>query len=283
MIRIAVFADIHGKILLPFKMVDAYQKVYNEKIDLILQCGDVGIFPYIEKLDKATLHHAKRDSQELGFAGQFRYINKSIRQFLDELDIDMICVRGNHEDHDFLDEKEFQSLNSCYPVDCYHRVYICKSGMIQTYQKAEEKLVFMGIGRMGDRKRRNDKRFIQEYERKEIKNSLDQKQILDLLITHDVSSDMTSPGFGMDELRPVLNMLKPALHFYGHTGEAYKREQDINNYTYAVKIKELEFNASGMLEDGCMLILENEYEEFELKKVETSFLHRFTKFNWTVL
>lgn len=283
MIRIALFADIHGKILLPFKMVDAYQKVYNEKINLILQCGDIGIFPYIEKLDKATLHHAKRDPQELGFAGQFRYVNNSIRQFLDELDIDMICVRGNHEDHDFLDEKESGSFGSRYPVDCYHRVYVCKSGMIQTYQKAEEKLVFMGIGRIGDRKGRNDKRFIQAYERTEIKKSLGQKQMLDLLITHDVSTNMTSPGFGMDELRPVLNQLKPAMHFYGHTGEAYKKERDINDYAYAVKIKELEFNTSGMLGDGCMLILENEYEDFELKKVETSFLKRFSKYDWTQL
>ncbi|MDR2919953.1 MAG: metallophosphoesterase [Tannerella sp.] len=283
MIRIAVFADIHGKILLPFKMVDAYQKAYKEKIDLILQCGDLGIFPDITKLDKATIRHAKRDNQELGFARQFQYINPSVSQFLDELNIDMICVRGNHEDHDFLDEKESQSLDSCYPIDCYHRVYVCKSGMIQTFRKGEEEIVFMGIGRIGDRKGRSDKRFLQDYEREEIKKSLKQKQKLDLLITHDVSSDMTSPGFGMEELRPVLNILKPAIHFYGHTGEAYKMIRDMNDYTYSVKIKELEFNTSGMLEDGCMLILENEYEDFELKKVETSFLKRFSKYNWTQL
>ena len=103
---------------------------------------------------------------------------------------------------------------------------------------------------------------------------------LDLLLSHDISSDMTSPGFGMDDLRPVLNELKPVVHFYGHTGQPYKMERDINRYTSSIKVKELEFNQSGMLEEGCMLILENEYDEFDLKVVEKSFLSQFNKYNW---
>lgn len=39
--KIALFSDIHGKILLPFKLVDLYQKETNNKIDFILQFGDI--------------------------------------------------------------------------------------------------------------------------------------------------------------------------------------------------------------------------------------------------
>ncbi|MFV0327629.1 MAG: metallophosphoesterase [Bacteroides xylanisolvens] len=278
--KIAIFADIHGKILLPFKMVDAYQKQYGEKIDLILQCGDMGAFPDIDKLDKATIKHAKRDMQELGFSKQFLYINRDIEQFLNELDIDMICVRGNHEDHDYLDEKEGKATDFRYPIDCYHRVFVCKSGITQSYWKDGEELVFMGIGRIGDRKQRDDKRFIQEYERREIKRALHQGHKIDILISHDISSEMTSPGFGMDELRPVLNQLRPFAHFFGHTGKPYKVELDENKQTFSVKIKELEFDVSGSLPEGCMFILEKINGVIEGDPVSIDFLRQFNKHTW---
>ena len=52
--RIAVFADVHGRILLAFKLVARYQRETGEHIDLILQCGDMGIFPDIATLDKGN-------------------------------------------------------------------------------------------------------------------------------------------------------------------------------------------------------------------------------------
>ncbi|MCS3530542.1 hypothetical protein M2373_001941 [Chryseobacterium sp. JUb7] len=37
--KITLFSDIHAKILLPFKLVDLYQKETGNTIDFILQCG----------------------------------------------------------------------------------------------------------------------------------------------------------------------------------------------------------------------------------------------------
>lgn len=54
MLRLAIFADIHGKFLLPFKLVHHYQTLTGEKIDGILQCGDMGAFPDKNRMDKAT-------------------------------------------------------------------------------------------------------------------------------------------------------------------------------------------------------------------------------------
>ena len=278
--KIAIFADIHGKILLPFKMVDAYQKEYGEKIDLILQCGDLGAFPDIQKMDKATIKHAKYDKQELGFSRQFVYINKEIEFFLNQLDVDMICVRGNHEDHDFLDNIEIKYSESRYPIDCYQRVYICKSGVVQSFCIEDEDLDFMGIGRIGDRKGRREKRFIQEYERENIRKSIKQGKKLDILISHDISTEMAQPRFGMEELRLVLDMLKPFVHFYGHTGQPYKVEEDNNRQTFSVKIKELEFDSSGNLPAGCMFIVDKTGGVIEGDPVELSFLQQFSKYTW---
>ena len=72
MIRLALFADIHGKFLLPFKLAHHYQQTTGRSIDLIVQCGDMGAFPDKSRMDKATLRHAARDRDELGFMDNFR-------------------------------------------------------------------------------------------------------------------------------------------------------------------------------------------------------------------
>lgn len=277
--KIALFSDIHGKILLPFKLVDLYQKETGRKIDFILQCGDLGAYPNIENLDKATIKHAQYDRDELGFHDDFTKENSEIKAFLDELNINMICVRGNHEDHDFLDSLEKENpQNSLFPIDIYERVFVCKSGLEQKLETEDEVLHFVGIGRIGDRKGRTEKRFIQDYERKEIRKLLKTKDTFDILITHD--KDDSQSGYGMAEIREVLDNVIFQYHFYGHTGEPFKEETDSNGITQSIKVRELEFNESGILEKGCMIILTKENGELSIEIVNENFTNKMTKFNW---
>ncbi|MFC5875694.1 Predicted phosphoesterase [Chryseobacterium arachidis] len=278
--KIALFSDIHGKILLPFKLVDLYQKETGNKIDFILQCGDMGAYPFIENLDKATIKHAQYDRDELGFHDDFTKVDQDIKAFLDELNINMICVRGNHEDHDFLDALEKENLDkSIFPIDVYERVFVCRSGLEQKLETEDEVLNFVGIGRIGDRKGRSEKRFIQDYERKEIRKLLKTKNTFDVLITHD-KDDSSQRGYGMAEIREVLDNVIFHYHFYGHTGEPFKEETDFNGITQAIKIKELEFNESGILEKGCMIILTKENGELSIEIVDQKLTNKMTKFNW---
>jgi len=278
--RIAIFSDIHGKILLPFKLVDLYQRETGKKVHFILQCGDIGAYPNIENLDKATIKYAQHDRDELGFYDDFTKINQSIQSFLDELNIHMICVRGNHEDHDFLDnlEKEY-AQSSMFPIDIYKKVYVCKSGIKQKLETAHETLTFVGIGRIGDRKGRAEKRFIQDYERKELKKLLKTKEHFDLLITHD-KENSSQIGYGMAEIRAVLDHVIFHYHFYGHTGEPFKQETDCNGITQSIKIKELEFNESGVLEKGCMVILTKENGALSIEVVDQKLTNKMTKYVW---
>ena len=280
--KIAIFSDIHGKILLPFKLVDLYQKETGNIIDFILQCGDMGAYPSLENLDKATIKHAQYDRDELGFHDDFTKINQNIQSFLDLLNVNMICVRGNHEDHDFLDclEKE-DPQSSMFPIDVYRKVWVCKSGLKQKLETENETLTFVGIGRIGDRKGRTEKRFIQDYERKEIKKLLTTKDIFDLLITHD-KDDSSQRGYGMSEIRDVLDNMIFHYHFYGHTGEPFKQETDFNGITQSIKIKELEFNETGILEKGCMIILTKENGEIRMEAVDQKLTNKMTKYNWKI-
>jgi predicted phosphodiesterase len=281
MLRIALFSDIHGEILLPFKLVDLYQKETGEKVDLILQCGDLGAYPDPKNFDKATMKHAQSDRDELGFAEDFMIDKAEMREFLDRLNIDMICVRGNHEDHEYLDQLEKEhSDEPCFPIDVYKRVFIVKSGVPQKFEKGSETLSFAGVGRIGDRKGRSNSRYIQDYERKAIQALSRSKEDFDVLISHDKRS-MGPDDYGTAEVGTLLDKVIFPYHFYGHTGEDFKVELDSNGITKSCKIKELEYEQNGVLPASSMVILEkDEAGKMELKVVAQKLTNQLGKHNW---
>ncbi len=282
--RIALFADIHGKFLLPFKLVDLYQRTTGFNVDLILQCGDMGAYPDLSKLDKATLRHAKRDRDELGFHDDFIKENPKIKSFLDALNIKMICVRGNHEDHDFLNILEAQYPNDpSFPIDVYKKVWVCKTGWIQSFSKEDQTLKFIGIGRIGDRKGRKDQKFIQDYERAILKKLQKTKEEFDLLIAHDKDAS-SQRGFGMIEIRELLDNVYFQYYFHGHTGEPFSQQQDVDSFTTIVKIKELEFDSNGILPEGCMIIVKkDDIGDINIEVIQQKLTNQITKHNWKYL
>lgn len=64
----AILGGIPGIIALIYTPVNLWQKNQQVSLDGILQVGNIGAFPDINKLDRATIKHAKNDSNELDFA-----------------------------------------------------------------------------------------------------------------------------------------------------------------------------------------------------------------------
>ncbi|WP_126553116.1 hypothetical protein [Dictyobacter kobayashii] len=58
----------------------------------------------------------------------------------------MISVRGNHEDHAWLDELERQSQQAIFPIDAYKRVYNLKTGQPWTFQQGASRLRYWALG-----------------------------------------------------------------------------------------------------------------------------------------
>lgn len=280
MIRLAIFADIHGKFLLPFKLVDYYQNFTGDKIDAIIQCGDMGAFVSKSNMDKATLRHAKHDRDELGFMDDFVRPNKHIALFLKTLNIPMYAVRGNHEDHDFLDDLENQSGDLPYfTIDAYEMVKVLKTGHHFTLKNDSDDISLVGVGRIGDIKGRTDKKFIQAYEKQQLKKLYKHSGDIDLLISHDKASQSIR-GYGSQEIAELLDNIAFRHHFHGHTGEPFHHYMAENGITHTVKIKELEFNQKGKLEAGCMLILEKVGDDISIKDVPLHEIVHFDKSSW---
>lgn len=256
MIRVAIFADIHGKFLLPFRLVEKYQSVTGKRVHAILQCGDMGAFPDLDRLDKATLRHAENDRAELGFHDDFCTEKPEIRALLDRLDIPMICVRGNHEDHAFLDDLETRAEDAPrFSIDVYNRVWVCKTGVPQSLQAEGTTLQFAGVGRIGNRKGKTSPEFLQPYEQNALRKLSSTKIDFDLLISHD--QPQTVPGdYGMAELATLLDQVHFPYLFHGHTGQPFSITPFRHGLTEIVKINELEYDHTGLLPAHSMIIFE---------------------------
>ena len=286
--NIAVFADIHGRILLSFKVAERFQRETGQKIDLILQCGDMGIFPNLSKLDKATIRHADKDETELGFNNDFIHPKKEVEKILSKINCGLICVRGNHDDHDFLDELEQKTEDALFSVDCYKRIYVLKTGYLYSFTSENTSLNLFGIGRVGPpigETEKNKPKYIQEYEQNMILKLKDMD--IDILLTHDAARNFVKEGFGMEEIRYTLDTHKPAYHFFGHTGKPFERKMDPNGVTVSSKMSDFEWEESdrGMsLKPGCFGILQwKNSKNHSLTIVKEPWLKEYTCHTWKYL
>ena len=262
-------------------MVDRFQRERGIKVDLILQCGDLGCFPDLDKLDTATIKHAKRDPDELGFRRHFLYANKEVETLINRVNCDMVCVRGNHEDHDWLDELEKASPFPSFSIDPYQRIWVLKTGHLQQFGEGESQLNVVGIGRVGDRKGRTSGKFIQPYEQEALRRLNPKKQRVDVLVSHDSPADSVTKGFGMAELRTFLDRHKPQLHFFGHIGPEFESFADKNGVTECYKPGELVFKHHGELPRNCMLLLDwNGPYDFSVEAVTDGWLDEYRRETW---
>ncbi len=283
--NIAVFADVHGRILLCFKLCARWEKETGEKIDLILQAGDLGAFPDEARLDKATIKHAQHDPTELGFLNDFLYARPEVAAVLDQTSCTLIFVRGNHEDHQWLDTLEGRADAPVFPVDAYQRLYCLKTGVPYMFKRAAETLTILGVGRVAppheasDRKRKH----IQPDELERL-YQLAPQFAPDILLTHDSAKDAIFAGSGMDEIRLILDRYQPRYHFFGHYGGPCRQGVDANGKTYICKLADLTWDESirgKIIEPGAMGLLRwKNADEHTFEIIDQPWLKEYNAFTW---
>lgn len=289
--NIAIFADLHGRLLLAFKLCARWQRETGEHIDLILQAGDLGAFPERSRLDRATIKYAERDPTELGFMEHFITADPSVTAVLDETSCPMIFVRGNHEDHTWLDELERRQDGSIFPVDIYERVYNLKTGLPWTFQAHNEQITVLGIGRISPASDEADSKqgkYIQPYESARVYQKQD--RAIDVLLTHHSRTDFvirergvkTKASTGMREIEFVLDTERPAYHFYGHYGGPPQVRPDTNGVTLTVKLADLHWERGGsLLNAGSMGLLRwHNHDEHSFEVLAPPWFKEYSSYSW---
>jgi len=285
--NIAVFADVHGRILLCFTLCARWQRETGERLDLILQAGDLGAYPDRTRLDKATIRHAERDPSELGFLDDFASYRADVATVLAQTQCPLIFVRGNHEDHAWLDSLETQTEGALYPVDAYERIFCLKTGVPYTHHGGDEAVTILGIGRIGPptgEQQPHKPKYIQEHEQERVYRLGRPRQNFDILLSHDSARDFVTPGYGMDEIRLALDAYKPVYHVYGHTERPVDLRRDANGTTLSCKMSDLHWDPAERgqrLEAGAMGILRwRNRSDHHLEVVDAPWLHAYTAHTW---
>ncbi len=311
-INIAVFADTHGRALLCFVLCARWQQETGERIDLILQAGDLGTFPEHARLDGATITWGRRDPSELAFRDDFARRNPEVEAVLQETTCPLIYVRGNHEDHNWLTARENRAPreSAIFAVDAYVRVFCLKTGQPFRFEVAGEHIDVLGIGRIGLRGGTPDQapqerrpKYIQPYERERLRalsNGGDTH--VDVLLTHDTAPGLMDPEAvstastgharrgdegGIQEIGEALDRYRPTYHFFGHYGGPAQHWLAPHGRTDLYKLADLNWDLADSerpLREGCMGILRwNSPDDHSFEIVRAPWLRDYSRSHWRSL
>jgi hypothetical protein len=229
---IAVFGDTHGRLRLMFQLCRLWQLRHKRHLDGILQCGDLGYFPDLSRIDDATRRFADEDPEELGFANFFGFpdpleqdgrLTKCLEGPADSLDtvrVPAMWCHGNHEDFDEL-AYTARGPSPC-PVDYFGKLIYLPSGTVTEVAGVRVAAVGGSFGERQHHKPRNGGQAGDYDSWQRINSSVcDQvraAQPIDVLISHVAPA--SAPGevhcSGSYDLRDLVQDCQPHYHFFAH-------------------------------------------------------------------
>lgn len=277
-----VFGDLHGRILPAFRFASYWSARSGRDVAGLLQVGDLGYFPDISRMDKATLRHAKDDPLELGSLDVATRTEIADRVF----DEDPLCppglwfTAGNHEDFEELERFATASGRdqSDFAVDAYCRVRGIKDGAVYSFDEGPKVAAVWGVDGGGPNARQNlpPRGYI-------VEKAVDRLTLeaFDVLLMHDAPEGAKRAGYGSELLRTLIELAQPRFAFFGHyRGDGSRIEQDYGR-TEVYHLAGFELRTrDGHPESGSVGVLEWDGEEGGFAFVPDVDLLPFTRHNW---
>jgi hypothetical protein len=264
-LHLAVFGDTHGHLRLMFQLCRLWQRQQGVHLDGILQCGDLGFFPDLTRLDKATRRFADRDPEELGFAYYFRLPEPTSQdsllhstlggdaESLDTVRCPVIFCHGNHED--FRELERVTSGAAMTSVDAFGRLFFLRSGEMT-------ELHGLRVGAVGGAPELPDEEASPVLGKHVSERAVARlrRQTFDVLLTHGSARGLggETDRWGSTLLRELIEGCQPAYHFYGHHRDPIPAANV--GRTHCVWLNDVNFRRErhgqqGQIEHGCMGML----------------------------
>lgn len=294
-INIAVLGDVHGHLTLLYRLLARWERENQEKVDLILQVGDLGAFPPPFRLDKATLRFAEKDPDELGFAGYYEGCEEA-DEILGadapahrKISADLIFIRGNHEDFEFLHSLEEPLGGGPIPVDCYQRIFYLRNGVRYTYQKGSHFVSIIGLGGISDDGEPGRDSISKYYTKSEIRQLRKQGAGVDIFLSHEPpygAAGHIHPRYQQAGAPAVLEFIRdfsPRYHFCGHyhePGQALHSPGRTQSYI----LNEVNFLNPHCLNRGCIGMLRwSGREPISFTILDAPWLWEYNRSNYRLL
>lgn len=262
-LNFAVFGDIHGRIALMYTLAILWQQQSGIELDGLLQVGDLGAFPDLAKLDKATKKHAQKDSDELGFQNFYVATPESKFYLQHSQAPKTYFVRGNHEDFEYLGK-----FTKSASIDPWQQIWFIPDNQAIEIGSADRLVKLGAFGGIAPRQEcaargksarekyrktqkisKSEPRFFSETE---IENISPDLQNLDILMTHAGSQSPELPT-GSIFLDRLITHLQPRVHLFGHHHQVIYRQDPVSGFL-SIGLAHLEFD-NGKLKPGSWGIL----------------------------
>jgi hypothetical protein len=276
-----ILGDLHGRVLPAFVLARAWQHDHGETLAGLLQVGDLGYFPFSDRLDRATKKHAQRDAMELG--AQFViHPSPEARDLFAQPDVPgpMWFIAGNHEDHEMLANRYGMpgSTDDDFPTDAYGRLRCICNGHVATVAEGLRVGGLWGI----DDEAPGARRHITPWMRLDPRRARELScRSMDVLLTHESPRDAFYLDSGSEAITAVIERARPAFAFFGHYhGEGRLDECDFGP-TQVYHLAGLEFRGrGGSAEDRCAGVLRWQDGRGSFEYLPPSWLRTITRHNW---
>jgi len=206
---VAVFGDVHGNLAGMYELCKSWQQEKKERIDLVLQTGDIGLWSSFDQMDKATKKHYKKDESELAAEA---YISGK-----QEAPIETWFCHGNHENFALLADKEGQA------IDPAGRIIFLATGSVREFRKGKENLRVAALGgmeyRFGKYPIPSNERVQKYLHPPSLERLRKEHPQIDVLLLHDapLNKGLRSKfPTGSKRLTELIEAMQPRFAFYGH-------------------------------------------------------------------
>ncbi|MBI4601891.1 MAG: metallophosphoesterase [Planctomycetes bacterium] len=224
---IAVFGDVHGHLRLMFQLCRLWQLHHGVHLDLVLQCGDLGFFPDLGRLDKATRRYVHWDPEEAGFARYFVWpspperwevLERILRgppEALDTVRCPVIWCHGNHED--FQELERIAGGSALAPVDAFESLQLLRAGRVTCHEGLRVAALGGGPEPPGvdddDDGLEDPWKWVSARAASRLRT-----EDFDVLLTHASPAGIAGPGgpLGSARVRDVICARQPAYQLYAH-------------------------------------------------------------------
>ena len=267
-LNIAVFGDVHGHLRLMFQLARLWQLAHGSFLDGILACGDLGYFPDLSVLDKATRRYVRDDPEEAGFARFFLWPEPLERDpLMDKILLGpagepntvrcpVIWCHGNHEDFIALEKATGSAVLRA--VDVYHRLFWLRSGHVITH--AGLRLAALGGG---PELAENEAPPPREHPLKRVREKDCWRlagESVDILMSHVAPLGLGGEAgqWGSGLVRDAVERLQPRFHFFAHHRQPVPAGVIGRTRCYWLNDVAFDRHARGLdqpLEKGCLGVL----------------------------
>jgi hypothetical protein len=291
---IAVLGDVHGHLTLAYRLLRRWERETGRTLDLILQVGDLGAFPPPFRLDRATKRFAESDPDELGFAGYYEgdpeagAILGPDGPAEERIAADLVFIRGNHEDFEFLDEVA-AGANAPVPVDAYQKILYLPNGGRLTFHRGSHRITIGGLGGISMDGRPGRDPVSEHYTASEVRKLRARGERIDVLVSHEPpegAADAIHPRYAGGGSRDVLDLireLRPKYHFAGHYHEP-GQALAVPGETQSYELNAVNFVRPHRLNPGCIGILRwAGADESAFTILDEPWLKEFTRSNYRFL